>query len=99
MAERFDRITRASAAGVTRRQALRRLGGGIGAAAVAAAVPAVAFGARPSGTKCGATRCQGTDRCCKIQGAHFCCPSGGLINTGCPSTLSGALNIGCLRVG
>lgn len=102
MAERFDQLARdITEKGVSRRGVLRKLGLGLGGALVAAAVPASAQAAPcPQGSqKCGGAGCCPQDTvCCKIQGAHFCCPTGGLVNTGCPSTQALAISVGCVRV-
>jgi len=103
MGSYFDQVAREAAEkGVSRRGVLRKLGIGVGGALVAAIVPASAQAAPcpEGGQKCGGAGCCPEDTtCCKIQGAHFCCATGGLINVGCPATQVGALRIGCVRVG
>lgn len=102
MSDRFDQLAKDTAEKrVSRRGVLRKLGLGVGGALVAAAVPATAQ-ARPcpaGSQKCGGAGCCPKDTvCCKIQGAHFCCPTGGVVNLGCPGTQVLAINLGCVRV-
>lgn len=99
--DRFDMFSRDAADGMTRRKAVRRIGAGMGAALAAALLPATAEAACPSGSqKCGGAGCCPDGAvCCKIQGAHYCCPTAGLINLGgCPGTQAAAINLGCTRV-
>lgn len=103
MAERFDELARQTAEqGVSRRRALRNLGLGLGGAVLAAVAPSAAKAAPcPEGSqKCGGAGCCPDETvCCKVQGAHFCCPTEGLINLGgCPGTQVLAVSVGCTRV-
>src|SRR5690242_11347003 len=73
----LDDVARTVASGVSRRQALRRIGGGF-AAAVAASLglaPKEALAACPTGTR----QCQAGGPCCP----GTCCAAGGACCTGC----------------
>lgn len=101
--DRFDDLAKGLASGrMSRRGALRSMGAGLAGALAAVLLPSAAHAAPcPEGQqKCGGAGCcpEGTV-CCKVQGAHFCCETGGLVNVGCPSTIARAVSLGCIRIG
>jgi hypothetical protein len=85
MPERFDALTRSMAGAVSRREALRKVGVGMGAAFVAALIPSSALGkARtcPPGRQVGCPGvpcCQNGTTCCSAAasgGTAGCCAPG-----------------------
>ncbi len=103
MDQYFDGLTKALVSTqLTRRQAVARMGAGLGAAVVGMLSGGKAFAAArqcPPGKQfpCGTSCCPNGSTCCQVEGQTFCCQSR-LLGATCPVSVLDAVNIGCLGV-